>query len=1077
MTYHPRDKAQALTVATQAERKAYVQKWIAKRQKLAAGGMITTAALVLPLVAEAQADQGFVDASGIAGVRSASITADGSAQLVLTDGRMIMVGAADVRTGPDGSVQISSAAAEMVEDVIGAEAAPDVGAPGGAAIAAGILGAGALAAAASSSSSGDPAPAPAPEPDPVGINLSTIATQTRVSELFGTRPSSDATSLTVTVGEGDEAVELAGFLDGNQIWRIPGQDPATFAGVQGEQPISFVAFDDEGEEVDSGSATANIDTIAPTIAIDTPITADDVLNAEELGQPLTISGTTDAEDGQEVTVTVNGIAFTTMVEDGAWSVTLSADDLADLDLQSGETIAVTADVADAAGNPAMQAMASFDTDFVAEIGITEPIAGGELTSLDTFSDLQISGTSNGIEEGREVTVTFAGQTYMGMIGADGAWSVTVPQADLEALDDEITMVEISATASDEAGNTATDSADLPADLSLIPVTITEPDADTTLDAAAVAAGLDVAGTAAPDSTVTVTLDGVEKTTTASAGGNWSVSYEPDELPGDGAATISASAVLEGNPVGEASVGITVDTAPAVMLQAPAADLVIDLEAAESDLEVSGMVRNIADGETVEIELRDADGVISTLTPVIADGAFSGSFAADILSGLADESAFEIVATAAGATDTTSVTTDFQPIITIELPDDGVVDANDLDPNDESVNGTTRGIEEGQSVTVEFEDAEGNTLFSGEATVQADGRFELPLPADFVNGLAPGQTVNIRASGSNEAGREAETFEGSVLIYGEAQFLMTSGAVEDSAVRVTVLFDPRGELPADGGVSLGETLTFDPSQISFAGGVSRDPGLLPPQIDSSQVDDGRLVLGSIGFVDVDEFSDDPFTPGRDQLVSFRMNIEDDSSVIRLDMASQGAGSYAHFLGTDGDDSIEAVAGIDSVLRGRGGDDMIDMSAPGVHSVIFEVGSVANGSDTVLGFDLGGVTPDRIGVTGELPAGARGDSTDFQVTSGGAVGENVGFLVFTTALADLSVDSFTGILDELTGINNGDIMFVLASDGTDAALMGVGLNAEGEALANASGVPHAVFEGLGDLSGFSAANILGFEAHTT
>jgi len=72
---------------------------------------------------------------------------------------------------------------------------------------------------------------------------------------------------------------------------------------------------------------------------------------------LTISGTTTgAEDGSQVSVTINGVASTATVTNNAWSVTVLAATLQGL---TEGTIPVTANISDAAGNAAVQASASF----------------------------------------------------------------------------------------------------------------------------------------------------------------------------------------------------------------------------------------------------------------------------------------------------------------------------------------------------------------------------------------------------------------------------------------------------------------------------------------------------------------------------------------------------------------------------------------------------------------------------------------------------------------------------------------------------------------------------------------------
>lgn len=61
------------------------------------------------------------------------------------------------------------------------------------------------------------------------------------------------------------------------------------------------------------------------------IASDDILNAAEAGSALTISGTSTAEAGQTVTVTLNGVNYSGNVQaDGSWSVSVPTGDLANL---------------------------------------------------------------------------------------------------------------------------------------------------------------------------------------------------------------------------------------------------------------------------------------------------------------------------------------------------------------------------------------------------------------------------------------------------------------------------------------------------------------------------------------------------------------------------------------------------------------------------------------------------------------------------------------------------------------------------------------------------------------------------
>nr|WP_250187399.1 Ig-like domain-containing protein [Escherichia coli] len=72
----------------------------------------------------------------------------------------------------------------------------------------------------------------------------------------------------------------------------------------------------------SATHAYSVDATAPTLTINT-IATDDILNAAEVGNPLTISGSSTAEAGQTVTVTLNGVTYSGTVQaDGSWSVSV-----------------------------------------------------------------------------------------------------------------------------------------------------------------------------------------------------------------------------------------------------------------------------------------------------------------------------------------------------------------------------------------------------------------------------------------------------------------------------------------------------------------------------------------------------------------------------------------------------------------------------------------------------------------------------------------------------------------------------------------------------------------------------------
>ncbi|EOW9272010.1 TPA: Ig-like domain-containing protein, partial [Vibrio cholerae] len=106
---------------------------------------------------------------------------------------------------------------------------------------------------------------------------------------------------------------------------------------------STTATDTEGYEVD---------TVAPELGIklDTNITADDIINAEEAGQQIPVSGTVTGEfkAGDIVTLTVNGKPYTGPVDaDGRFTILVAGSDLA---ADADQTIDACVTSTDAAGN-------------------------------------------------------------------------------------------------------------------------------------------------------------------------------------------------------------------------------------------------------------------------------------------------------------------------------------------------------------------------------------------------------------------------------------------------------------------------------------------------------------------------------------------------------------------------------------------------------------------------------------------------------------------------------------------------------------------------------------------------------
>ncbi|WP_260325977.1 Ig-like domain-containing protein, partial [Enterobacter cloacae] len=95
----------------------------------------------------------------------------------------------------------------------------------------------------------------------------------------------------------------------------------------GDASVQVSVTNDNGNSASAGREYS-VDTTAPTVAINT-ISNDNMLNAAEAAQDLTLSGTSTAEAGQTVTVTFNGNQYTAQVQaDGSWTLDVPAADMA-----------------------------------------------------------------------------------------------------------------------------------------------------------------------------------------------------------------------------------------------------------------------------------------------------------------------------------------------------------------------------------------------------------------------------------------------------------------------------------------------------------------------------------------------------------------------------------------------------------------------------------------------------------------------------------------------------------------------------------------------------------------------------
>ncbi|KZP97991.1 Ig-like domain-containing protein, partial [Enterobacter hormaechei] len=530
---------------------------------------------------------------------------------------------------------------------------------------------------------------------------------------------------------------------GNWTYTVPSAD---LAGLKdGDASVQVSVTNVNGNSASAGREYS-VDATAPSVTINT-IATDDILNASEAQSDLAISGTSTAEAGQTVTVSLNGKDYTTTVSaNGSWTLNVPAADLAGL---TDGSVTVTAAVSDKAGNPA-------SVDHTLTVDVTVPavtihtVAGDDVINVAEHNQAQIiSGSATGAAAGDKVTVTIGGQTYTTVLDAAGNWSVGVPASVISGLSDG--SVTVTASVTDAAGNTGSGTHNVTVDTGLPSVSFNAISDDNVLNAVEKGQDLSVNGTSAnlaEGTVVTVTLNGKNYTATTAADGTWSLTVPAADLSGLGEAsyTLSATAI---NGVGNSistTANLLVDTAlPTVTINTVAGDNVINAAEVAAGQTITGKVANADIGNTVTVNI---GGNTYTAT-VQSDLTWSVNVPESVLTALGngDLTVSATVTNDHGNTGTgeRDITIDASlPGLRVDtVAGDDVINSIEHGQN-LIVTGSSDGLAAGTTLTVTVN---GKTYA---ASVLADGTWSAAIPAADVGALAAG-TVTVTVAGQSAAG--------------------------------------------------------------------------------------------------------------------------------------------------------------------------------------------------------------------------------------------------------------------------------------------------------------------------------------
>jgi len=394
----------------------------------------------------------------------------------------------------------------------------------------------------------------------------------------------------------------ASMLGATLLGGLGGLGGSVGAGAAALGGAALLTTGGDGGGSGGGGSSETPDTTPPEVAAATGVGSQGyVVNAEDYEDGgIDIGGT--GEPGATITVEVDGFTETTEVgEDGNWTVNFGPDTL-----PGGEyTTDIVVTATDAAGNSAT----TEDTlivDTISEVAFAEgvTIAGdGLLNKSEWENGFEITGTT---QPNSTVIVMIGTASFAADVAADGTWSLTVNQGDLDG--GEYTT-QITAIATDEYGNVSDQaSMDLIVD-TVSTVTLASGtyggDSVVNMVESQSSDGVVLSGSAQPGSFVTVVMNNVTHTATANGDGLWSVTYSTAELPtGETTADVSVTAEDANGNVATTSGSVEFDTVVTdfAMTSGPVAgNNIINQAEAEAGVTVTGTVEA---GSSVMVKLGD-----------------------------------------------------------------------------------------------------------------------------------------------------------------------------------------------------------------------------------------------------------------------------------------------------------------------------------------------------------------------------------------------------------------------------------------------------------------------------------------
>ncbi len=657
-----------------------------------------------------------------------------------------------------------------------------------------------------------------------------------------------------TVSVAFNGVDYPATVDVNGNWSLTLPTSALTGLTDGPLTYTVTATDAAGN-ISTADASVTVDVTPPTLTINA-VAGDDIVNAVESNAVITLSGDTDAGEGQIVTITLNGQVWTTAVgADNSWSFDLPAGALAGI---ASGTYVLTTTVSDAAGNAFTETRDITVATGALGVLIDTPFTDSYLGSDEAAAGQTLSGSTGVTGAGQSVVVNLNGIDYDADVDAQGNWSLLLDSGTLQALPEGTTAIVVTAT--DAAGNTGSIDSNVIVDFTAPGLTLDPVSGDNVINSLEVAQDVTISGTASLEDagqpvSVTFVFNGQSYQTQVLSDGTWSV--------------ILPASVMQGLPDGSYDIDVTLTDAagnsttltetltrdadlvdlPVLTLDPISADGYVNAQEAGAALEISGGSTSLEAGQIVTVTLNGQN----YSDTVAQDGSWSISIPADVVGALADGEQ-SLTVTAADATgNPASVSGSFtvvasaavQPTITFNvIAGDDVLNAQEAG-QPLTLSGTSTNLD-GRLITVTLNDIEYS------ATADADGNWSINVPAADLGNLPQG-LVDISASATDLAGNPASVAD-DFTVNSDAPALtgltLSAGADLSLAEALAGLTVSGSSDPVAAG-DAPTTVTVALNGVSYTTTVGADGAwsLTIPPADLQQLQDGAQTV-TVRIVDAD-----------------------------------------------------------------------------------------------------------------------------------------------------------------------------------------------------------------------------------